>query len=111
MNEFEYYQKIKNWDFSQIKYTVKNYTNWDMYDELNKHSSTSSKILDLGTGGGERVIKHFPDCSLILATDFSSEMINTAQNNLVKSQRKNITFEIMDNLNMTTPNNYFPSKR
>lgn len=34
-------------------------------------------------------------------------MIETAKNNLVKSGRENIRFEIMDNLNMTTPDNYF----
>ena len=27
--ELEYYNKIGNWDFSQIKYEVENYTNWD----------------------------------------------------------------------------------
>ena len=34
-------------------------------------------------------------------------MIKTAKKNLKKSGKKNIRFEIMDNLNMTTPNNYY----
>ena len=34
-------------------------------------------------------------------------MIKTANDNLEKSGRKNISFRIMDNLNMTTPDNYF----
>ena len=53
MSELEFYQKIKNWDFSMIKYTVENLTNWDIYKELSDTSSADSKILDLGTGGGE----------------------------------------------------------
>ena len=46
-------------------------------------------------------------CAEILGTDYSSEMIKTANENLKKSGRKNIVFRVMDNLNMTTPDNYF----
>ena len=30
--ELEYYNKIKNWDFSMIKFEEENLTNWDMYE-------------------------------------------------------------------------------
>ena len=30
-NELDYYNKIKNWDFSKIKYETESLTNWDMY--------------------------------------------------------------------------------
>ena len=33
--------------------------------------------------------------------------IETANKNLITSQRKNITFRVMDNLKMDTPDNYF----
>lgn len=107
MTELEFYQKIKDWDFSKINYISESLTSWDMYEELNISVTKSSKVLDLGTGGGERVLKNFPDCKEILGTDFSSEMINTANVNLEKSGRNNITFKVMDNLNMTTEDNYF----
>lgn len=107
MKELDFYQKIKNWDFSMINYTSENLTNWDMYQVLSESASTDSKILDLGTGGGEKVLKFFPACKEILATDFSKEMINTAKENLKNSGRVNITFREMDNLNMDTPSNYF----
>lgn len=107
MTELEFYQKIKDWDFSKINYISESLTSWDMYEELNISATKSSKVLDLGTGGGERVLKNFPDCKEILGTDFSSEMINTANVNLEKSGRNNITFKVMDNLNMTTEDNYF----
>ena len=107
MTELEFYQKIKDWDFSKINYISESLTSWDMYEELNISVTKSSKVLDLGTGGGERVLKNFPDCKEILGTDFSSEMINTANINLEKSGRNNITFKVMDNLNMTTEDNYF----
>ena len=107
MNELEFYEKIKNWDFSMINCVEENLTNWDLYDILKTSTDETSKILDLGTGGGEKVLKYFPECQEILATDFSKEMINTANKNLRRSNKKNILFRQMDNLNMDTPSNYF----
>lgn len=107
MKELQYYKKIKDWDFSQIKYITENYTNWDLYDELKKRVTKDSKILDLGTGGGEKLLEFFPECQEILGTDYSKEMIETAKYNLKKSHRKNITFKQMNNLEMTTPNDYY----
>ena len=105
--EYEYYNELKNWDFSKIRYNAEYLTNWDMYDILKAHSNQQSRVLDLGTGGGEKVLANFPNVSEILATDFSEEMIKTANNNLQKSNKTNITFRTMDNLNMDTPDNYF----
>ena len=62
MRELNFYQKVKNWDFSMIDYKSENLTNWDMYEELTLNASNNSKILDLGTGGGEKVLKFFPEC-------------------------------------------------
>ncbi len=107
MNELEFYEKVKNWEFSMINYTKEILTNWDLYELLKLNANKESRVLDLGTGGGEKVIKYFPDCKEILATDFSEEMIKTARDNLRKSGRKNIEFRTMDNLKMNTPNNYF----
>lgn len=107
MKEKDFYEKVKDWDFSQINYVTESYTNWELYDELKKLTTKESKILDLGTGGGEKLLEFFPECQEILGTDYSKEMIKTAKKNLKKSGKKNIHFEIMDNLNMTTPNNYY----
>lgn len=107
MKEIDFYENIKNWDFSMINYTEESLTNWDLYQNLKNYTDINSKILDLGTGGGEKVLEFFPECQEILATDFSAEMINTANENLIKGGRKNIVFRQMDNLNMETPNNYF----
>ena len=106
-NEHDFYNEIKNWDFSYINYIKENFTKWDMYEILKNNSNSESRILDLGTGGGEKVLKYFPEVKEIIATDFSKEMIKTANENLKNSDKKNITFRQMDNLNMTTPDNYF----
>lgn len=78
-----------------------------MYDILNKTATKDSYILDLGTGGGEKLLEYFPEAKEIIGTGFSNEMIKTANNNLKKSNRTNIKFKQMDNLNITTENNYF----
>ena len=78
-----------------------------MYKILNEKTTKNSRILDLGTGGGEKVINKFPEALEIVGTDFSQQMIKTAKENLTKSNKKNIKFKVMDNLNMDTPDNYF----
>ena len=107
LNEYEYYNKLANWSFDNINYTSEEFTKWSYEEEIKKHTNNQSKILDLGTAAGEKLIKKFPECAEILGTDYSAEMINSANKNLLKSKRKNITFKVMDNLKMDTPNEYF----
>lgn len=106
-NEYDYYSTLANWTFEDINYTSEEFTNWVYEEEIKKCANKRSKILDLGTAAGEKVLKKFPDCAKILGTDFSSEMIEAANRNLIKSRRKNISFRVMDNLKMDTPDNYF----
>lgn len=107
MNEYEYYNNLANWSFDDINYVSQNFTNWIYEDEIKKHVTKDSKILDLGTAAGENILKYFPNCSEILGTDFSEEMINNANQNLLKSGRKNIKFKVMNNLRMDVPDDYF----
>ena len=58
MKELDFYNNIANWDFSKIKYETEKITNWDMYEEVAKYTDNNSFCLDLGTGGGEKVLKN-----------------------------------------------------
>ncbi len=106
MKEKEFYDKLKNWDFSYLNVIEEKLTNWDLYEILRKNANKDGRILDLGTGGGEKVIK-YPEVESIIGTDFSEEMIKTAQKNLAASGRKDIEFRVMDNLKMDVPDDYF----
>lgn len=106
-NEYEYYNNLANWSFSDINYISESFTNWNYEEEVKKKINKESRVLDLGTAGGEKVLKYYPDCKEILGTDFSFEMIKTANENLTLSGRKNISFRVMNNLNMNTSDNYF----
>lgn len=105
--EYNFYNNIANWSFDDINYISEIYTKWIFEDEIKKRINSLSKVLDLGTAAGEKVLKNYPECAEILGTDFSEEMIKNANINLKKSGRKNISFRVMDNLNMDTPDNYF----
>ena len=105
--ELEYYSEIANWDFSKIKCEEEVLTNWDYFTRIKKHTDEHSLCLDLGTGGGEAVLKHYPNVGMIIATDFSPDMINTAKANSKKYPNRNIKFTVMDNLNMQFPENLF----
>ena len=79
-NELNYYEKIGNWDFSQIKCKTENLTNWNYWEKIKENTNEKSLCLDLGTGGGEKVLKTYPDVGMLIATDFSEEMIKVYKN-------------------------------
>ena len=107
--ENDFYSKRGNWDFSKIKYeTIYNSENeFDFYTMLKKYSNPNSLCLDLGTGGGENLLKFYPEVGYIIAIDNSKEMIETANNNLKSYKDKKVKFVIGDNMNLKFPNNIF----
>ena len=106
-NELKYYEKIGNWDFSQIKCQTENSTDWDFYEKIKENTNEKSLCLDLGTGGGERVLKDYPEVGMVIATDFSDEMIKTAKENVKEYSKKRVKFTKMNNLEMNFPKETF----
>ena len=102
-SELKYYEEIGNWDFSKIKCKSKNVTTWDFYQKIRENTNEKSLCLDLGTGGGENVLKNYPDVGMIIATDFSEEMIKTAKENAKKYPNRRVKFVKMNNLEMNFP--------
>lgn len=107
MSEKSFYNEIGNWDFSKIKNVSVNFTNWNYIEEIKNSMTSNSKVLDLGTADGKQIFKHYPECKEILGTDFSEEMIKTANENCGKYNRNDVHFKVMDNLNMDTESDYF----
>ena len=104
---FDYFEKMAHWSFDEYGIHEECLTDWDLYEMLKKRATKDSRILDLGTAGGEKIFDFFPDCAEILGTDYSPAMIGTARQNLAKSGRKNVSFKVMDNLNMDVPDEHF----
>ncbi len=106
-SELKYYERIGNWDFSEIKCKTEDLTDWEFYEKIRENTNEKSLCLDLGTGGGEKVFKNYPDVGMIIATDFSEEMIKTAKENAKKYPEKRVKFTKMNNLEMTFPEETF----
>ena len=105
--ELSFYDKLGNWDFSDIKCTTEKITNWDFYDKIKANTNEKSLCLDIGTGGGEKVLTRYPDVGMIIATEFSNSMLATAKKNAENYPDKKVKFTWMDSLNMTFPNETF----
>ena len=106
-SELKYYEEIGNWDFSQIKCKTETLTNWNYWEKIKENTNKKSLCLDLGTGGGEKVLKNYPDVEMLIATDFSEEMIKTAKENAKKYPNKKVKFTKMNNLEMNFPKETF----
>ena len=74
---------------------------------IKKYSNEKSLCLDLGTGGGENLLRYYPEVGYIIAIDNSKEMIETANKNLQLYKDKKVKFVIGDNLNLNFPNELF----
>lgn len=106
-NELGFYEKIGNWNFDEIKRKVEKESDWDFYKKISEFTDEKSLCLDLGTGGGENLLKGYPEVGVVIGIDFSSEMIATARKNLEESEKKNVRFLKMDNLDMRFPDETF----
>ena len=106
-SEFNYFENMAHWSFDEYGIHEECLTDWDLYGLLRSFVTPDSRILDLGTAGGEKILDFFPDCAEILGTDYSPAMVETARANLAKSGRTNISFKVMDNLNMDVPDDHF----
>ena len=106
-SELKYYERIGNWNFSHIKCKTEYITDWDFYKKIAENTNEKSLCLDLGTGGGEKVLKNYPDVGMIIATDFSEAMIKTAKETAKNYPNKRIKFAKMDNLEMNFPEETF----
>jgi ubiquinone/menaquinone biosynthesis C-methylase UbiE len=69
--------------------------------DLNKN------VLEIGTGTGIIPFSIYSKVSSIIATDISSEMVRVANQRLIKSEIKNIDFQIQDSYNLTFPDKSF----
>ncbi|SCW53444.1 Methyltransferase domain-containing protein [Ruminococcaceae bacterium YRB3002] len=104
---YDYYEKLANWSFDEFGIHSESLTDWDLYDILRSLVTRDSRVLDLGTGGGEKLLLEYPECEEILGTDYSPAMIATARRNLEACGRTDVAFEVMDNLNMNVPDDHF----
>ena len=107
-NERKFYDKIGSligWDFSMLKYELIDNSRFQYFDEINNQITDQSILLDIGTGGGEKLTKLISDrCLLKVGTDFSQEMIKVANE---KNNNNRIKFFEMNSESIKFPNKFF----
>jgi len=87
--------KVRGWDFSQIKFSSEgpriNYCR-----VVESYLDRNQKLLDIGTGGGEKFLKFAPKVKKAIGIDVDPKMVETARENLRKSGLSNVKFEVCD---------------
>jgi hypothetical protein len=103
---FDSVDDLSGWDFSRLRC----YTDgeaWDFYDEVAKRCAPSDMVLDIGTGGGEKVLSIASSVLLLIGIDISEQMIRTANENREKSGAVNVRFFHMPAERCGFPDHYF----
>lgn len=105
-NLYDKVGKRIGWDFSHLKTTEKG-QGWDFYQEVLKKAKPQDTLLDIGTGGGEKILKIAKYFTSVYGIDYSQSMVDTANKNLQKTELTNVKFLLMDSSILDFPNNYF----
>jgi ubiquinone/menaquinone biosynthesis C-methylase UbiE len=105
-NFYDKVGKLIGWDFSQLKVVTEG-EQWDFYNEVTQRCKRSDLLLDIGVGGGERLLSIADAALLLVGIDHSNGMMQTANANLQKSKKPNVRFMQMDAEKITFPESFF----
>ena len=82
------------WDFDKISKRTKVIgKKWDYIEIVKNYINRETVLLDIGTGGGEVLLKIAPFVRRAYGIDCSRNMIITAKKNLAKSKVSNVEFK------------------
>ena len=108
-NNKEFYDRVGReigWDFSRLE-AGHDGEKWDFYGLVKDRLREESVLLDLGTGGGKKVLSLAGDCLMIVGIDNSEEMIKKAWENASETEAVNCRFFKMDANSLTFPDSFF----
>lgn len=96
------------WDFSKITKGMKVVgKKWSYLEIVKNYVNNKTILLDIGTGGGELLLKIARYVKKAYGIDYSRSMIKTARKNLLKSKIQNVEFKLADAKQLPFPDNYF----
>jgi ubiquinone/menaquinone biosynthesis C-methylase UbiE len=96
----------EGWDFTRVR-DAREPVPWDYLDVVRRYLRPTDRVLDVGTGGGEKLLS-LADCfDSAVGVDISLEMIETAQKNKATAQVENVSFEVMHGEALQFPDDEF----
>jgi len=87
--------KLRGWDFSQVR-AVEEGPKIDYSRVVESHLGRSKLLLDVGTGGGERLEAFARKVREAIGIDIDRKMVKTAAENLSKSGSQNVNLILCD---------------
>jgi len=84
----------EGWDFSRVR-DAREPVPWDYLDVVRRYLRPTDRVLDVGTGGGEKLLSLATCFDSAVGVDASPEMIATAQKNKAAVQTEEVSFEVM----------------
>ena len=84
----------RGWDFSRVR-DDRDPVPWDYADVVRRYLQPSSRVLDIGTGGGERFLALAPHFGAGVGIDADPTMIQVARENTPPSLVDKVSFEVM----------------
>ena len=104
-----FYAKVgqtNGWDFSRLNVTVED-ARWNFWSEVASRCKDGDLLLDIGTGGGEALLRMTDAALLLIGIDHSEAMIHTANRNREQSGRSNVRFLPMEASKLDFPERFF----
>lgn len=112
MDSFDYKKfynevgQMNGWDFSRLSVIVEDAL-WNFWSEVSSRCKAGDIVLDIGTGGGEALLRMADAAQLLIGIDHSEAMIQTANRNRERSGRANIRFLPMEASELHFPERFF----
>jgi SAM-dependent methyltransferase len=83
----------QGWDFSRMN-TTQAATPWEYLSVVREHLRSTDSAIDIGTGGGERLIELRTDARTLLGVDPDADMILRARELALREGAANVEFEV-----------------
>ncbi len=84
----------RGWDFSPVR-DDRDPVPWEYADVVRRYLQPSSRVLDIGTGGGERFLALAPHFGAGVGIDADPNMVQVARENTPPSLANKVSFEVM----------------
>ena len=68
---------------------------WDYLEVVHRFLRPSHRVLDVGTGGGEKLLLLAPCCATAVGIDADEGMVEHAERNLAAARTDNVSFRLM----------------